>query len=147
MTVEGTSGGDCLARAAYGEAQVGEDKKLILVADDDKDLVTALSIRLRAAGYSVVGAYDGDEAYRVAQESRPDLIILDVRMPAGGGFDSIDKIKHSIATRGIPVIFLTAFDDEEMKQEAREQGAVGFFRKPFDDAEFMGAIQNVLSRS
>ena len=123
---------------------MGEEKKLILVADDDKDLVTALSIRLRAAGYSVVGAYDGDEAYRIAQESKPDLVILDVRMPAGGGFASIDKIKHSLTTRNIPVIFLTAFDDEEMREEARKQGAVGFFRKPFDDEEFMGAIQSVL---
>ncbi len=136
-----------VAGAAYGEAQVGEDKKLILVADDDKDLVTALSIRLRAAGYAVVGAHDGDEAYEVAHESKPDLIILDVRMPAGGGFASIDKIKHSLTTRSIPVIFLTAFDDEEMREEARRQGAVGFFRKPFDDAEFMGAIRNVLSKS
>jgi DNA-binding response OmpR family regulator len=126
---------------------LSEDKKLILVADDDRDLVTALSIRLKAAGYGVVGAYDGDEAFKVAHDSKPDLIILDVRMPAGGGFSSLDKIKHSLTTRNIPVIFLTAFDDEDMRDEARQLGAVGFFRKPFDDAEFMGVIQNVLSKS
>ena len=121
-------------------------RKLILVADDDKDLVTALTIRLKAAGYGVVGAYDGDEAFKQAQETRPDLIILDVRMPAGGGFDSIDKIKHSLTTRNIPVIFLTAFDDEQMREEARQLGASGFFRKPFDDAEFMGVIESVLAK-
>jgi DNA-binding response OmpR family regulator len=122
-----------------------EEKRLILVADDDMDLVTALSIRLRAAGYRVIGAYDGEQAFSLAQENKPDLVILDVRMPAGGGFSSIDRIKHSMNTRAIPVIFLTAFDDEEMREEARRLGAAGFFRKPFDDAEFMQAIKNVLS--
>jgi DNA-binding response OmpR family regulator len=123
-----------------------EEQKLILVADDDMDLVTALSIRLRAAGYRVVGAYDGEQAFKLAQESKPDLVILDVRMPAGGGFSSIDRMKHSLTTRAIPVIFLTAFDDEEMREEARRLGAVGFFRKPFDDSEFMKAIEEVLSK-
>ena len=125
---------------------MGEEQKLILVADDDKDLVTALSIRLRAAGYGVVGASNGEEAYSVAQENKPDLIILDVRMPAGGGFSSIDRLKHSLNTRNIPVLCLTAFDDEEMREEARRLGAAGFFRKPFDDAEFMGSIADILSK-
>jgi DNA-binding response OmpR family regulator len=124
-----------------------EERKLILVADDDMDLVTALSIRLRAAGYRVLGAYDGEQAFKLAQESKPDLVILDVRMPAGGGFSSIERIKHSLTTRAIPVIFLTAFDDDEMREQARQLGAVGFFRKPFDDTEFMGAIESVLSKS
>ncbi len=121
-----------------------EGKKLILVADDDKDLVTALSIRLGAAGYGVVGAHDGEEAYNIAQEKKPDLIILDVRMPSGGGFSSIDKMKHSLTTRNIPVIFLTAFDDNEMREEASKLGAAAYFRKPFDDADFMAAIEKIL---
>jgi CheY-like chemotaxis protein len=116
-------------------------ERLILVADDDVDLVTALSIRLRAAGYQVVGAHDGEEAFQLAHENKPDLVILDVRMPAGGGFASLERMKHSLNTRSIPVIFLTAFDDDDMREEARRLGAVGFFRKPFDDTEFMGAIE------
>lgn len=125
---------------------MAEDERNILVADDDKDLVMALSIRLRAAGYRVLCAYDGEEAFQVAQENKPDLIILDIRMPAGGGFSSIDRMKHSLSTRNIPVIFLTAFDDEKMREEAGRLGAVGFFRKPFDDAEFMDAIERALDR-
>jgi CheY-like chemotaxis protein len=123
---------------------LSEEEKLILVADDDKDLVMALSIRLRAAGYGVVSAHNGDEAYELAVKHKPDLIILDVRMPAGGGFTSIDRLKHSLTTRNIPVIFLTAFDDEEMREEGRKLGAAGFFRKPFDDAEFMAALASVM---
>jgi CheY-like chemotaxis protein len=119
-------------------------EKLILVADDDRDLVTALSIRLRAAGYEVIGAHDGDEACEVAQEQKPDLVIMDIRMPAGGGFDSTDRLKHSLSTRNIPVIFLTAFDDEDMREQARSLGCAGYFRKPFDDAEFMESIRGVL---
>jgi len=122
------------------------EQKTILVADDDKDLVMALSIRLKAAGYDVISAHDGEEAYELASKNKPDLIILDVRMPAGGGFSSIDRMKHSLTTRNIPVIFLTAFDDEEMREEGRNLGAAGFFRKPFDDSEFMAAIEGVLSR-
>lgn len=120
------------------------EQKTILVADDDKDLVMALSIRLKAAGYAVISAHDGEEAYELASKNKPDLIILDVRMPAGGGFSSIDRMKHSLTTRNIPVIFLTAFDDEEMREEGRNLGAAGFFRKPFDDSEFMAAIEGVL---
>ena len=119
-------------------------KKLILVADDDRDLVIALSIRLRAAGYEVIGAHDGDEAFEVAHEQKPDLVIMDIRMPAGGGFDSTDRLKHSLSTRNIPVIFLTAFDDEDMREQARSLGCAGYFRKPFDDAEFMESIRTVL---
>lgn len=118
--------------------------KLILVADDDKDLVTALTIRLRAAGYRVACAYDGDEAHRTAIEQRPDLIILDIRMPAGGGFSAIDRLKHSAATRNTPVVFLTAFDDEEMREEAKNLGSAGYFRKPFNDTEFMDTVTKVL---
>lgn len=121
------------------------DQKLILVADDDRDLVTALSIRLKAAGYAVACAYDGAEALRLAGENRPDLIILDIRMPAGGGFTTIDKMKHSLVTRHVPVIFLTAFDDEDMRLQARNLGAAGYFRKPFDDSEFMETIRGVLA--
>jgi DNA-binding response OmpR family regulator len=121
------------------------DRSLILVADDDKDLVLALSIRLKAAGYDVITAHDGEGAYEQASKNKPDLIILDVRMPAGGGFSSIDRMKHSLTTRNIPVIFLTAFDDEEMREEGRKLGAVGFFRKPFNDDDFMNAIAGVLS--
>jgi DNA-binding response OmpR family regulator len=120
------------------------NQRTILVADDDKDLVMALSIRLRAAGYDVISAHDGEEAFELASKNKPDLIILDVRMPAGGGFSSIDRMKHSLNTRNIPVIFLTAFDDEDMREEGRKLGAVGFFRKPFDDTEFMQAIAGVM---
>ncbi|MBN2167845.1 MAG: response regulator [Actinobacteria bacterium] len=123
---------------------MAEDQKTVLVADDDRDLVTALSIRLRAAGYKVVGAYDGEETYNQAIKHNPDLIILDVRMPSGGGFFAIDQIKHSLNLRDIPVIFLTAFDDEDMKEQAKELGAEGYFRKPFNDEEFMGIIRRVL---
>lgn len=135
----------CLASGDYKMGEI--EKRKILVADDDKDLVLALSIRLRAEGYDVVCAYDGEQAFRLAQEHKPDLIILDVRMPAGGGFSSIDKLKHSLTTRNIPVIFLTAFDDEEMREEARSLGAAGYFRKPFDDEEFLGTIKSVLEKT
>jgi CheY-like chemotaxis protein len=136
--------GACRVKARSKGGDLDQEQQLILVADDDMDLVTALSIRLKAAGYRVLGAYDGEQAYQLAHDNKPDLVILDVRMPAGGGFSSLDRMKHSLNTRSIPVIFLTAFDDDDMREEARRLGAVGFFRKPFDDSEFMGAIEQAL---
>ncbi|MDD5448103.1 MAG: response regulator [Actinomycetota bacterium] len=126
------------------ETESEKKSPLILVADDDRDLVFALSLRLRSMGYRVIEATDGEDAFQKTKEYKPDLVILDVRMPSGGGFSSLERMKHSLYTRTIPVIFLTAFEDEEMREEARLMGAKGFFRKPFDDEEFMSAIENLV---
>ena len=124
------------------------DRKLILVADDDKDLVTALSIRLKAAGYGVVGAHDGEEAFSVAQEHKPDLIILDVRMPAGGGFSSIDKIKHSLNTRNIPVILLTNLGQKSDVLRGLDLGATDYLIKAhFMPSEVIDKIKQTLTKN
>ncbi len=122
-------------------------KKRILIADDDKDLVYALSLRLGAAGFDVICANDGEEALKKAVREKPDLIIVDIRMPAGGGFSVIDHLKHGLTTRDIPIIVLTAFDEEDLKERARVLGAKFCFRKPFNDREFMDAIKSAITRA
>ncbi len=122
------------------------DVKVILIADDDESLVTALAIRLEAWGFSVVTAYDGEEAYRQAVENKPDVVLMDIKMPAGGGFTCLDRMRHSIGTKNIPVIFITAFDNEEDKQQMKALGATAYFRKPFKDDELLKAINEALDK-
>ena len=70
-------------------------KKKILIVDDERDIVKALMIRLKGAGYDVVTAFDGAQAIFMAHKEKPDLIILDIRMPAGDGFSVAEKLKGS----------------------------------------------------
>lgn len=123
------------------------DQKKILIADDDKDLVYALAVRLDAAGFDVISANDGEEALKKAVEEKPDLVIVDIRMPAGGGLSVIDRLKHGLTTRNIPIIVLTAFDEEDLRERARVLGAQFCFRKPFNDSEFMDAINRAICKT
>jgi DNA-binding response OmpR family regulator len=83
------------------------DKKKILIVDDERDIVKALMIRLKNSGYDVVSAFNGVEGVSMAYGEKPDLIILDIRMPAGSGLSVAEQLKRSTHTRAIPIIFLT----------------------------------------
>lgn len=120
--------------------------KAVLVVDDDENLLRALSIRLKAARYSVFAAMDGMQAVMMTHKREPDLVILDIRMPGGSGITVMDKLRSSIKTRSIPVIVVTAFDDEETKEKVRELGAFRFFRKPFDTDELLKAVDEAFAQ-
>ena len=125
-------------------AERSPDEKVILIADDDSSLVTALAVRLEAWGFTVVTAFDGEEAYRQAVDNKPDVVLMDIKMPAASGLTCLDRMRHSIGTRRIPVIFITAFYDDETIEQAKALGAAGFFRKPFDDTELKNAIDKAI---
>jgi len=82
-------------------------KKKILVVDDEEDVARALKIRLKANGYHVVLASDSVQAFSMANKEKPNLIILDIMIPGGGGFVVAERLKQSTATHDIPIIFLT----------------------------------------
>jgi CheY-like chemotaxis protein len=115
-------------------------EKAILVVDDDDSMVQALTIKLRDAGYKVLVAMDGLQAVMQAQKKEPDLVLLDIRMPAGSGLKVLERLKHSIKTRGIPVIVMTAMEEDGIRDRARIAGAVDFFKKPFDTGELLKAV-------
>lgn len=120
-------------------------EKVVLVVDDDENLLRALSMRLKAGGYTVFAAMDGMQAVMMSHKREPDLIILDIRMPGGSGITVMDKLRSSIKTRSIPVIVVTAFDDDETKQKVSELGAFRYFRKPFDTNELMKAVEEAFA--
>jgi DNA-binding response OmpR family regulator len=82
-------------------------KRKILVVDDEQDVAHALKVRLKASGYNVVLASDSVQAFTMANKEKPDLILLDIMIPGGGGFVVIERLKQSQTTHHIPIVFLT----------------------------------------
>jgi DNA-binding response OmpR family regulator len=116
----------------------------ILVVDDDRDIVRALNIRLRQAGYEVASAFDGYEAVHSAHSEAPDLILLDIQMPAGDGFSVLERLRVSVETSQIPVVFLTANPQTANWQKALEMGAVDFIPKPYEGKELLRVVKRAL---
>ncbi len=119
-------------------------KKKILVVDDERDIVKALMIRLQGAGYEVVTAFDGAQGVFMAHKEKPDLIILDIRMPAGNGFSVAQRLKRSMHTFTIPVIFLTGSPEKNAEEKAMALGARFYVKKPYDPEELLDAIKRAL---
>jgi DNA-binding response OmpR family regulator len=120
------------------------DKPKILIVDDDANLRRALKIRLRANHYDTVQASDGYSAIAVAQKEQPNLIILDLGLPAGDGFVVLERLRDSDTLSNIPVIVLTARDPQSNKQQTLQAGATAFFQKPVDNGELLAMIRESL---
>jgi DNA-binding response OmpR family regulator len=124
-----------------------DQKKKILIVDDERDIVKGLMIRLQGAGYDVVTAFDGAQCVFMAHKEKPDLIILDIRMPAGNGFSVAQRLKRSIHTFTIPVIFLTGSPEKNAEDKAMALGARFYIKKPYDPEELLDAIKRALEES
>jgi DNA-binding response OmpR family regulator len=122
-------------------------KSKILVVDDDPDLVRALRLRLRANHYDIATAADGYAAIATAQKERPDLIVLDLGLPAGDGFMVLERLQNSDTLSGIPVIVLSARDPQNNEERALKAGAAAFFQKPADNEELLNVIRVSLAGS
>jgi CheY-like chemotaxis protein len=120
--------------------------KTILVLEDDPKIAIALAVRLEAAGFEVLSAPDGVQGLRLALTHRPDLILMDVWMPVGLGLSVAQRLKD-LGLQDIPVIFITASRLKGLREAAAKLGAVGYFEKPYDPEELLGAIQEALDRS
>ncbi len=119
--------------------------KKILIVDDEAGIVRLLSMRLKAKGYEVFEAYDGLECVKMAMQVLPDLILLDIKMPQGGGIGAFERLIKLDATKEIPVIFMTAFPTEEIKNQVRKMGAKDCISKPFISKDFEQTIDTVIS--
>ncbi|MCP4346831.1 MAG: CHAT domain-containing protein [Desulfobacterales bacterium] len=122
-------------------------KAKILVADDDLDLVTLIKEHLVYLGYQVVIAHNGIEVLEKVKENKPDLIVLDIVMPEMNGYEVCEKLKSSSSTKNIPILMLTAKDQQQDKIEGFNKGADQYLTKPYDEAEFEAIIKALLKRS
>ena len=123
------------------------EKSKILIVDDDPDLRQALRLRLRANQYETVNAVDGYSAISMAYKERPDLIILDLGLPAGDGFVVLDRLQKDDKLSAIPVIVLTARDPQANERRVLRAGAAAFFQKPADNAELLDVIRATLNQA
>lgn len=121
--------------------------KKILVVEDDQDIVEALSLRLEAAGYEVIKAYDVILGTMAAINSKPDLAILDVSMPGGNGLILAERIKENPEVANMPFLFITASKKPEIREQAMALGASGFIEKPYDAKELMDMVESTLKAS
>jgi DNA-binding response OmpR family regulator len=120
-------------------------KRKVLVVDDEQDVAKALKVRLKANGYHVVLASDSVQAVMIANKEKPDLIILDIMLPGGGGFAVAERLKQSQGTHSIPIIFLTGIPGGEAR--AYQLGASGYVMKPYHPDALLETIQRALEKN
>ena len=121
--------------------------KKILIVDDETVIVEVLRDLLSENGYQIVTAMDGMQATMQAVKYKPDLILLDISMPAGGGTAVYNRLKQSPDTQSIPVIFLTAMPPADLAQKLPFAENVTVFRKPFKQKELLDLVHKMLNDS
>jgi DNA-binding response OmpR family regulator len=122
-------------------------KPLVLVADDDPDILSLVSLRLEKAGYDVVSADDGRKAYDLVQERRPDAAILDVRMPEMDGLELIRCIRADERSKDMLLIALSARVREANIAEGLDAGADEYMQKPFNGKQLVELIEAKLPKN
>lgn len=120
--------------------------KRILVVDDEPDAVELVAFNLKGAGFDVITAEDGEVALTKARNFAPDLIVLDVMLPAVDGLEVCKILRRDPATSGLPIIMLTAKAGEIDRVLGLELGADDYVTKPFSPRELVLRIKNLLSR-
>lgn len=122
-------------------------KKKILIVDDEKQLVSLVSLHMKMSGYEVLSAGDGEEALAISKEEKPDLIILDLMLPKMDGWEVCKRLRTESKIGGIPVIMLTARSEAGDKLKGFECGADDYVTKPFSPRELVARVKRVLARA
>lgn len=120
---------------------------LVLIADEDAKVLELLQITLTSQHLRVITALDGDEAIRRSLAERPDLVVLEVRLPRKNGFEVCDWLRHDPEDPQVPVVLMSASGDTETRLEALARGADDFLGKPFSPKELVARVKRLLARS
>jgi response regulator NasT len=124
--------------------QPGSPARRVVIAEDEALIRLDLAEMLAEEGYDVVGqAGDGERAVQLAEELRPDLVVLDVKMPKLDGIAAAERIAQQ---RIAPVVILTAFSQRELVERARDAGAMAYLVKPFTKSDLVPAVEMAVSR-
>ena len=119
---------------------------IILVADDEQDIRELVAYRLSRAGYTIIEARDGQEAFELAADEPPDMAVLDVMMPRLNGFDLTERFRHTPATQRLPILLMSASVQEVDISRGFAAGADGYLTKPFTPDQLLTRVRDVLSR-
>jgi two-component system alkaline phosphatase synthesis response regulator PhoP len=118
--------------------------RTVLVADDETHILNVLTIKLRNAGYTVLAAQDGEEAYQLACAHKPDLIITDFQMPRLSGIELSARLRCTPATRDIPAVLLTARGFSMSIRDVVENNIREVIAKPFSPREVLALVQRLI---
>jgi DNA-binding response OmpR family regulator len=119
-------------------------QKKILVADDESHILHVVSLKLTNAGYTVVTASDGQEAFELASADRPDLLITDYHMPQLSGLELCQKLRADPKTSGIPTIMLTARGYALEASDTEQSGILRTMSKPFSPRQLLATVNEIL---
>jgi two-component system alkaline phosphatase synthesis response regulator PhoP len=118
-----------------------------LVVDDDKQIVRLLKTYLEDSGFSILTAYSGDDALRAVRRDHPDLIVLDIQLPAQDGWEITRQVRADQRLATIPILMLTARVEDTDKILGLELGADDYLTKPFNPREVVARVRAILRRS
>ena len=118
----------------------------ILIVEDEADVAMLLGKRLSKNGFEVLIAMDVSESIEVLQKEKFDLVILDLMLPAGGGATVLKSLRGDERTAGIPVVVLTASHSPGYKKKILDEGVEAYMEKPYDPAELIATIKNLLNK-
>ncbi|MXO60199.1 response regulator [Altererythrobacter salegens] len=131
--------------AAYEDvARAAEPRRTIALVDDDRNILTTLSIALQAEGYATRVYSDGEAALKALSENRPDLAVFDIKMPRMDGMELLRRLRE---TSDLPVIFLTSKDEEQDEAAGLALGADDYITKPFSQRLLLARIRAILRRA
>jgi CheY-like chemotaxis protein len=119
--------------------------KTVLLVDDDNTFLLTIGVRLKSMGYTVCTAKDAVNAISAVRKNNPDVVVLDVSLPAGDGFLVAERLRNLIISATTPIIFVTASEKADLRERAMKLGAVAFLQKPFDATTLADAIESALS--
>lgn len=118
--------------------------KSILICDDDPVILRLLQVNLELEGYEVILAHHGEEAYSLAADRIPDLVILDIMMPRLDGYQTCEKLKADEKTKDIPIVFLSAKAQQSDIEKGRAYGVSEYLTKPFDPSELLEVVDRLV---
>lgn len=118
--------------------------KAILVADDDPDILSIVSMSLETQGYTVYKAVNGREAVDLAKQHHPDLVLMDMMMPIVSGYEAVIELKADAATRDITIVGLSAKAMATDMERATDVGIDGYITKPFRIAQVLTVVESYL---
>jgi len=119
--------------------------KSVLLVDDDNIVLLGTGVRLKSMGYTVYTAKDAVSAVSAVVRNHPDVIVLDVSLPAGDGFLVAERLQKLVGSAATPIIFITASVNPRLRERAMALGASAFLQKPFDATRLADSIESALT--
>jgi len=119
--------------------------KTVLLVDDDNTILLGVGVRLKSMGYTVYTAKDAVSAVSAVVKHKPDVVVLDISLPAGDGFLVSDRLQTLVGSAATPIIFMTASENPTLRERAMKLGAAAFLMKPFAATTLADAVESALS--